>query len=803
MATILRDALRGLRSARGTNLLGFGLFALAIAVGTVTFSVVDAIALRRLPFPEADRLIAIPRLDRLGSLSPAAPQDYFAWLNGMTSVESLGMYRNNIAQDMQVGDARVRLSVARITANFFSVLRVRPVAGQLFEPAHDVAGGDAVVVLSHALWVRVFSASPSVVGQMITLGATPRRIVGVLEAAATYPVGIEPATDAYIPTIATAQERSDASGGRTFNAYVVGRLRPGATVEQAQHQVDAIDADPRSSAQAADRIHVVQPLLDYVIGPAQSWLLLALAAVACVVLVACVNVAGLFLARAMVRMRELATREILGASRRQIAVTLLVEGLLLSLAAGLAGVGLAAWGVGIVKAALPAGLARASAIALDARVLSASGIVVIVCGVVFASAPAWMASRLDLFTATRAGGGAIGGRARTRALRAFLVGETAFVSALLVATMLAVTSFVLITTSDLGFDRHNVMAFGVQKSLDAMPEGDRLAAGVTFRAELIARVSAIPGVTSAVMIKLGVPFVGGSSQYAVGLPDQPSGGPMFALREVTPGYFATMGLRLVRGRAIAESDRAGTPRVAVINEIAAQQFFPGQDPLNKTLTFRGPLVIIGVVRAVRNFGPEVAPQPELYVSLDQSSGIRGDAGGDLVVRSAVPMAGLAPRVRQAAVTAVGAGEVFQARFLDEAFARRTAGRRFNAAVMAVFGAIALIVGAIGIYGTVTFVVAQDVRAIGLRLALGAAPGNIRRMVLADALRRVGAGIVIGLAAAWSTAGWLRSVVFGVQPTHPAIYAAVATLLAVVACAAALLPAVRASRLDPLAALRRD
>jgi predicted permease len=428
---MLRDAIRGLRAARGTTLLAFAIFTLAIAAGTVTFSVVDTIAFRRLPYGEADRLIAIPRLDRLGGFSPAAPQDYFAWSGRLDAVEALGMYRNNIVQPLQrSGGAAERLSVARVTANFFDLLRVRPAAGRLFGPEHDVAGGDAVIVLSHELWVRAFAADPDAIGQTVMIDKTPRQIVGVLEAGVTYPAGREPATDAYIPTVATAAERSDSSPGRTFNAYVVGRLRPGGTVAQAQQQVDGVNVTRQGGDRAAARSHVAQPLLDYVIGPAKSWLLLVLAGVGCVLLVACVNVASLLLARATVRMREFATREVLGASRRQITVTLMLEGLLLTVAAGIAGIGLAVWAIEIVKAALPEGLARASMVTLDVRVLAVSSLTVMACGVAFASAPAWLASRVDLYAATRTGrGSVIGGHRRTRSLRMFLIGETAFVSA--------------------------------------------------------------------------------------------------------------------------------------------------------------------------------------------------------------------------------------------------------------------------------------------------------------------------------------------------------------------------------------
>jgi ABC-type antimicrobial peptide transport system permease subunit len=278
---------------------------------------------------------------------------------------------------------------------------------------------------------------------------------------------------------------------------------------------------------------------------------------------------------------------------------------------------------------------------------------------------------------------------------------------------------------------------------------------------------------------------------------------MFALREVTPEYFHTMGLQLLRGRTLAASDRAGTTRVAVINYTAARQFFASDEPLGQTLTFRGPVVVVGIIQSVRNFGPEVAPQPELYLALDQSADTSSEIGGDLVVRTTLAAATLAPAIRDAARAAVGAGDVFEPRFLEQAYARRNAGRRFNATLMSVFGAIALVIGAIGIYGTFAFAVAQDVRAIGLRLALGATPGSVRRAVFGEAMRSVGVGIALGLSAAWAASSWFASVVFGVTPTSPGVYLVVAGVVVTVALVAALVPALRASRLDPLTALRTD
>ena len=271
-----------------------------------------------------------------------------------------------------------------MTANFFDVLRARPTLGSLFTPEHDRAGNDAVIVLGYGFWTRAFGADRGVIGPSVAIGPATRQVIGVLQPEVTFPIGFDPATDAYVPSIATDAERTDASPGRTYNASIMARLRDGATVAQAQIQIDAID----KSRGAASRTHRVLPLLDWVVGDARSWLLLVLASVGCVLLVACVNVASLLLARATVRARELATREVLGASRSYMVASLMLEGLLLAILSGAAGIAVSAWGLGMVKTLLPAGLARASTIALDTRVLGVSLAVVVLCGLAFSAAPA-------------------------------------------------------------------------------------------------------------------------------------------------------------------------------------------------------------------------------------------------------------------------------------------------------------------------------------------------------------------------------------------------------------------------------
>lgn len=506
--------------------------------------------------------------------------------------------------------------------------------------------------------------------------------------------------DVFRPYVATAADRDHASGGRSYGLHVVGRLRPGATLEQARADVERVNAAVRAAYPANRNIGtgtVVLSLKDRVVGPAKSWLLLVLAAVACVVVVGCVNAASLLLARATVRSRELATRAALGASRGRLARTLLLEGLVLACAASVAAILLSLWGVGFAKARLPENLVRVSTIAIDARVLFASIAAAVLCGVLAGGPPAWRISRCDLFEHIKMGGAVIGGRRQQRSLGAFLVAEVAFVTILLVATTLAVTSFIVVTTADLGFDRHDVMTIYASHPMPNVAKSDRQAAAAVFFADLLDRVRAVPGVKAAGLVSGGsAPLSGTSVRYSVVIPGvgELRGADMFETRGASPEYFAAMGI--LGGRTVPE-----------------------------------------------------------------------------------------------------------ARFVGDDFRRFTAGRRFNAGLMGVFGMVAVVIGAIGIYGTMAFVVAQQGRAIGLRMALGASRSNVIRSILSEALGRVTAGAAVGLVGARIVASLFTSLVFGVQTTSPAVYAAVGLGLAAVGVLAAFVPALRAARLDPLAALRSE
>ena len=782
----LREAWRGLKGGRGTSLLAFTLLSVTMAAATVTFSVVDGIALRPLPYGNPDRLVGMSFQSVFNRPSLVHPAGYFEWVDATRAFAGIGASRFVPPLTLNRDGSLEELSARKVTVNLFDVLQVRAMLGRSFGPEHGRSGGPAVVMLSHDAWLRHFGGDRSVVGRRVRFDDTVRDVIGVLPADVTFPITAGKPPDVYVPYVVTEADRGN---DRALVMSVVGRLRDGISLEQARADV----------VRVATREVVVMPLHDQVVGPARTWLLLVLAAIAAVLLVACANVASLLIARAAMRSRDIATREALGASRARLAAGLLLEGLTLALASAAAGVVLSYWGLRGMIALLPAGLTRVSAIAIDGRVLLVCAGAALACGLLFSSAPAWLTRRTDLVSTLKGtGGGVLSDRLRARWLSGFLVANVAFVCMLLVASTLVVASFVRVTTADLGFDRHNIVRLS-PLSTDLRQEF--AAVGPSVHDALLARIRAVPGVVAAAIAENGTsPMSGSSVRYSLEIPGAP---PMaqedwLETNMVSPDYFRVMGMRVVRGRVFDETARAGTPGVMVINEVAARRFFHGRDPIGQIVTFRGPTTIIGVIGGVNYDGPEAQQRPAMYVPIAQQPKARL---GTLFVRTQAD-----PRPMQDALTAAvreQTGRDSDVRYVDDDFRKTTEVRRFNALVMIIFGVIAVLIGALGVYGAMAFFVARQVRTIGLRMALGASPARVRRSVLRDALVRVAAGSVAGLVGAWVASGALRSLVFGLSPTEPIVYLATALFIAVIGVAAALIPARRAARLDPLTALRHD
>jgi putative ABC transport system permease protein len=568
-------------------------------------------------------------------------------------------------------------------------------------------------------------------------------------------------------------------------------------VEQAQSDLSRLD--PRT---------VVTDLHSSVVGSAGEWLMFVLVGVGFLLLVAWVNVANVLLARATQRVGEIATRTVLGASRRRLFMTSLIEGFILVAVSFAAGTGLAVLLVELAQANLPEGLARASAIAVDGRVLLVSAAGAGICALVFAAVPAWLTTRPDLSMMLKTGGGAVGGsRGQNRALKALLVVNVSFVCVLLVASTLVVYTFVHVSTTDLGFDRTNIVKIQFDHSLSDVPEEERAAAATVVRSELIARARSVAGVVDAAIARNGAgPLSGSSVRYSLtlpGVPERPSTmEDMLETNMVSPNYFSVMGMQLVRGRLFAAGDHSGAPNVMLINEAAAQKFFEGRNPVGLSVSAIGVATVVGVLKSVRFDGPEREERPAMYFPIDQMENRRGASlTGSLVVRTTADPRGIAPAIREALGPSLGLSRNLEPAFLDDSFARIVATRRFNAFVMGMFGLIAALIGAIGVFGTTTYFVAQQVPAIGIRMALGATPSRIRQEVLGGALTRVAVGIAIGLAGAYAVSHLMEAFVFGIRAVSPGAYLAVASLLIAVTTAAAMVPATRAAKLDPLTALR--
>jgi len=804
----LRWAWRGLRAARGTTLLAVAILTLGIAAATVTFSVVDAIALRRLPFDQPASLIAIARADRgSDSLASSAPQDFYTWQAQADAFESLagwGPWSLSYAAD---GGAPQRVVTYRITSNLFDVLRVAPAQGRGFTPDHEKTGQDQVVILGHAAWQSRFGGDPAIVGRRITFGQEQREVIGIMPPGFTYPIGPANATEAYVPYVPRATDRDHAARGRSYFLRIAGRLRPGASLALAEQQVKTatagvIAAHP-TQTYWKDAQPVVIPLHDYVVGPAKRWLLLVLGAVVLVLAIAYVNVANLLLARAASRAREFAVRTALGASRFRVARTLTLESLLLSLAAAAAGILLAFIGVSIATASMPPGLSRASTIAIDLRVLLTAVATAVVTGVGFGTIPAFFGAKADVVAVIKQGGNALGAsRSRARWQRALLIAELAFVVTLLVPAALFISSFVNVTRADLGFSRDRLVGVTVSRSLDGVDQSLRRPAAEAFVNDAVARARGVPGVEDAAFIDGGLPLFGMQASYSIKIDGHPpiTGADQLALKEVTPNYFRVAGIRVIEGRVFDASRADGAP-VAIINDEAARRFFPGRSPVGEVITFRAPTTIVGVVSSVRMSGPEVELRPELYLPIHQHDVGNDAITGDVIVRLAP--GGSAQGVQAALQSVNDGGRPPEVSDLEKRFRELTAQRRFNAGLMTTFGVLALVIAAAGVYGLMSFVVSQQTRAIGLRLAIGATAGRVFREVLADSGRLLIAGVVIGLAGAWAASRLFESVVFGITGNEPWLYLVVALTLTITSVLAALVPAWRASRVDPLTALRSE
>ncbi len=808
---IVRDAARSLRTAPGATAGIILILTLGISAATVTFSVVDTVVLRPLPFEDDHELTVVEVRNIAPSPFPMrllSPFHYLTIRERLTTVDAIGAvgHTSRIALDADGGEPEP-LETVQLTASVFDVLRVRPFIGQAFTADHEVDGNQYVAVISHDLWQRRFGGDPSIVGRTTAAmramtsdsdtAGEPLTVLGVMPRGFAYPISVGRAPDVWMPYVMTPDERTGVQPGQYL--HVVGRLRTGTSLDGAQSEARSIPAarDARDQESARARQFHIVPLKDTLVGNVRGWMLLVLGAVTVVMLIACVNVANLQLVRATRRARELSIRAALGATRRQLVASLLVESLLLSLIAAAIAIVVAVWGIHVAKAALPADLVRLTEIGLDFRVLTATIAAAVVTGVLFGVVPAWQASREDLLGLLKQSAMTMGiGRRRWRA--AFVVAEIAFVSVLLVGATLIITSFIRVTAADLGFDRSNLLF--VDGDAGVEPAETSLA---------IERLQTLPGVAAVGAITLGSPPLvsagfrtGGATGMTINPVDHPPGPEALVaeIRSVSSGYFAAAGIPVVSGRVFDDGDVARETAI-VIDELTAARLFGQREAVGAevVLSTNNRRAVVAVVRHVSLRGPEQTSGPQIYVPA------RVDRGRfNFLVRTSAPPETVIPAIRAAFPDAVTTGaRALQIRPLEDAFRNITADRRFNAGLMSIFSALAIVIGAAGVYGVLASIVAQQTREMAVRVALGATTGRMVSSVLAQAGRYLAIGLVVGLTAAWWASRSLASILYDVRPSDVSVYATVAGVVIAVGVLAACIPAWRAARVDPVVALRAE
>jgi putative ABC transport system permease protein len=818
MRTLLQDLRYGFRvllQRPGFTAVAVLALALGIGANTAIFSVVNAVLLRALPYSDAGRLVRLytgsdPSTAPNGPLSYPDLLDYRAQSRTLEYVVGY----QSVGTVMLVGGGEAeRVRGAEVMADLFPMLGAKAERGRVFTREEDAAGGPAVVVISDGLWRRRFGADPSVVGREVKMGLAGRAatVIGVMPRGFKFPPEDQETIDYYVPFVEENERLRDVSfNNRASYSYpVVAKLRPGVTFEEAAAEVGTIAtrlAAEYPDAGARRRARLVS-LHEDLVGEYRAPLLVLLGAVGFVLLIACANVANLLLARAASRSKEMAIRTALGAGRLRIARQLLTESLLLALAGGGLGLLLAVWGVDALVRLSPANVPRLSETSLDARVLVFTFAVSLLTGVVFGLVPALQASKTDLAGSLKEGGrGGTSGAARSRLRSLLVVAEVALSLVLLIGAGLFLRSFARLLGTDPGYSPERVLALTVALDTKKYTDGDSRA---EFFGRAVEAVRAVPGVEAAAVTRL-LPL-GNRDTFdtfeIAGRPSPPGERRAARFYAVSPDYFRVMSIPVLRGRAFADTDTSKSPRVMVVNEAFVREFFGGADPTGQRIvlddadgTQLPPCEIVGVVGSVRYERLNDRERPEFYAPFRQSP----DFAMEVVVRSrASDAAALAPPVRAALKGVDGNLLIWETRTMDELVGRSVAPQRFNVALLGVFACVALLLAAVGLYGVIAYTVALRTHEIGIRVALGARPRDVVRMVVGHGMGLTLAGIALGLAGSLALARLVSGLLYGVSATDPPTFILVPLLLAAVALAACLVPARRATKVDPLVALRHE
>ncbi len=804
----LRYGIRVLAKSRGFTLVAVLTLALGIGANTAIFSVVNSVLLRPLPYKDADRLVIVWEQN-----------PHRGWYQNIVSMANFLDWRkqNHVFTDLAAIDPTpfnlaggagepVEIGGERVTANLFSLLGVQPVRGRAFLPEDDKPGSAPVAVLSYGLWQRRYGGDPALVGKQISLDGESYTVVGVM------PAGFSDLYTSYFAVNAQVwvSGLDLRPNGRTNHAYMaLTRLKPGVTLAQAQAEMDAIargieQQDPENKGWGVGLVS----LHDQVVGYARPALLVLLAAVAFVLLIACANLANLLLARAAGREREMAVRTALGASRSRVIRQLLTESLLLSILGGGLGVVLAAWGTTVLVAMSPSILLQMSpgleSVGINLRVLSYALGLALATGLLFGLVPAYGTSNPDLNESLKEGGRSFTESSRRhRARGALVVSEFALAVTLLVGAGLMIRTLVHAHQVDLGFNPEHVLTMKVPLRGPRYKEPSRQ---VEFFPQLVARIQVLPGV-EAVSVSRGLPMEGwdGMDFVTEDNPNPPPGDvPDANYIVIGPDYFRAMGIRLRKGRAFTEADTPASQQVVIVSEELARKYWPGQEAIGKRLKAGREVelpwrMVVGIVGNVRTQGQDVGFVPELYLPLNQYPWLLHPR--HLVIRTALNPSVITSAVRREVAALDKDQPVADVRTLDQLAAEPLAQRQFLMVLLGVFAFLALALAAVGIYGVMAYSVAQRTHEIGIRMALGAEQRDVLKLIVARGLLLAVAGVGAGLAAAFALSRLMAGLLYGVRPSNPATFAIVSVTLVTVALAASYIPARRATKVDPMVALR--
>ncbi len=777
--------------------------ALAIGIGanTAIFTVVNAVLLRPLPYNDPDHLVWLWDTQPQLATAPSSLPDFIDWRDQNQSFEYLAAYQsgNMFVDD---GDGVQDTPVGLVTPDFFSLFRVKPLLGRTFTEEETRPGRYRVAVLGQSIWQRRFGSDPNVVGQTLQLSGAAYTIIGVIPSGFSFP------NEAQLWRPLPIDPKQLNRGPHYLR--VVGRLKAGVTLVQAQAEMSAIAA--RLAQEYPEKIagHGIklQLLSEVVVGDIGAALFVLLGAVGFVLLIACANVANLLLARAAARQKEIAVRTALGASRVRIIRQLLTESILLAVAGGVAGLLVAVWGVGWLVSLSTDTIPRVHEIGIDARVAFFTLLISLLTGVAFGLAPALQVSKPDLTDSLKESGRTTAGVRRNRLRSLLVVSEIALSLVLLVGAGLMIKSFAKLNRIDPGFNPEKLLTLGVTLLRSNYPEDGRVAA---FYSQLLDKLRNAPGV-KAVGAVAELPLSGSNiSDYftiegrpAIAKEDQP----LTECRTVTPHYFESMDIPLLKGRDFADTDTKQAPNVVAINDAFARQHFAGEDPIGHRITlqgqFRDPLLIVGVVGNVRDLGLDERPTPEAYFPYLQDPLNETYARSmTIVVRTNSDPGAMAAGLRDDLLSLDKTLPVYALKPMTEYLRDSLSRRRFNMVLLTVFASVALLLAAVGIYGVISYSVAQRTHEIGIRVAIGAQSRDILRLVISQAMLLTLLGVVAGLAAAIALTRLMETLLFEVSATDPLTFAIISAILTTVALTACFVPALRATKVDPIIALRYE